>query len=113
MADMRQFSIWLNSGLIALLLSGCMSAPSLDTPQQRVDAQPLSNEQYYDACFISKTGAVPNGQRLPKKAVKAIKAELARRQVDCNNYVSPTIASGGTQIQTPAQSPEPTLSFQE
>jgi hypothetical protein len=111
MFDMRQIPI---SCLVALLLSGCMSASPLENAQQTVNpAQTASSEHYYDACVIVQTGAVPNGQRLPKEAVRAIRSELERRQVDCNAYVSPAIASGRTQTQTPMQSPTPSLSFQE
>jgi hypothetical protein len=111
MLDVRQISI---SCLVAVLLSGCMSASSLENSQQTaIPAQTASSEQYYDACVIAKTGTVPNGQRLPKEAVRAIRSELERRQVDCNTYLNPAIASGRTQSQTPMQSQTPSLSFQE
>ena len=110
MLDVRQISI---SCLVAVLLSGCMSASSLENSQQTaIPAQTASSEQYYDACVIAKTGTVPNGQRLPKETVKAIRAELERRQVDCDAYVSPTVAAGQTKMPM-SQSPAPSFSLQE
>jgi hypothetical protein len=94
-----------------LLLSGCVSAPSLDSAQQSTSTEATaSKEQYVDACAITTTGADRNGQRFPKEVIRAIKTELDRQQVDCDAYASPTIANNGTQAPTASA---PSLSFQE
>lgn len=112
--NMRRLSILRKFGFVAVVLSGCTSSPSLENAQRTVAPQQSASsqeEEYFDACVISETGADRNGVRLPKEAVRAIRFELERRQVDCNAYANPTIASGRTQ--SPAQAPTPSLSFQE
>jgi starvation-inducible outer membrane lipoprotein len=91
---MRRLAMGLNLTIVTFLLSACMSAPTLETAQQTTAPQQAANSQEYsDACAIVATGADRNGQRLPKRAVKAIKAELASRQVDCSAYGSPNYSS--------------------
>jgi phage-related protein len=111
---MRGVSSFRFFGIAALLLGGCMGAPSLEEANQTAAPQQAANsEQYADACHIVETGADRNGQRLPKRAVMAIRAELATRQVDCEAYRSPTIAKGRTAPQSPTESSTPSFSFQQ
>jgi hypothetical protein len=91
---MRRLAMALNLTIITFLLSECTSAPSLERAQPPTATQQSANSQEYsDACAIVATGADRNGQRLPKRAVKAIKTELATRQVDCSAYRNPNYSS--------------------
>jgi hypothetical protein len=96
--DLRYFS------LLALLLTGCVVAPSLESSRQSEAATQRveSSDQYIDACLISLTGANRNGQQLSQTVVKAIQAELSDRQVDCGGPVTAAIpasqALGPSQI---------------
>jgi hypothetical protein len=81
--------------LIVLGLASCVSAPSLlDQNQTAAHPEPERAERYADACLISMTGAARSGQQLSKRAVKAIQAELADRQVDCGGPITAAIPVG-------------------
>lgn len=79
----------------ALLLAACSSAPSLDRAEELAPKMVASSPEDADACLISTTGADRNGVRLPKAAVKAIKAELKDRRVDCSALPA-SVADSGT-----------------
>jgi hypothetical protein len=71
-----------NLALAALLVAGCASKPSLDAEQTK--GHPSSNSpEFVEACLIAKTGADRHGVPLPKEALKAIRAELEYKKVDC------------------------------
>jgi hypothetical protein len=81
----------------ALLLAACSSAPSLDRAEELASKTVVaSSPEDADACLISTTGADRNGVRLPKAAVKAIKAELKDRRVDCSAHMPASVADSGT-----------------
>ena len=82
--------------LAALLLAACSSAPSLDSAEELAPKTVASSPEDADACLISTTGADRNGVRLPKAAVKAIKAELKDRRVNCSAHMPPSVADSGT-----------------
>jgi hypothetical protein len=68
--------------LAVVVLSGCARGASLETEQSA--GQPVSSDpKFADACLIATTGADRHGVRLPKGAIKAIKAELKDKKVDC------------------------------
>ena len=76
--------LWRNRifALAVVILSGCAKGPSLEAEQS--NSQPLSSDPMFaDACLIVTTGADRHGVRLPKEAIKAIKAELKDKKVDC------------------------------
>jgi hypothetical protein len=81
---------------LALLLSGCMTSPTLEGSHQAATPQQVAVERYYDACLIALTGADRNGQQLSEGAVKGIQAELSDRQVDCGGPVTAAIPAGQT-----------------
>ena len=89
-----------------LLLAACSNAPSLETAEELAPKTVASSPADADACLISTTGADRNGVRLPKAAVKAIKAELKDRRVDCSVLVPPSVAAGDT-----GKSTSPSVSF--
>ena len=68
--------------IAVLLLAGCASEPSLDAEQTKGQASPTSPE-FAEACLIATTGADRHGVPLPKEALRAIRAELKDKKVDC------------------------------
>jgi hypothetical protein len=80
------------SAIAALLLAACSSSPSLEKAEELVPKKVASTPEDADACLISTTGADRNGVRLPKAAVKAVRADLKERGIDCG----PSVAEGGT-----------------
>jgi hypothetical protein len=100
--------------LVALGLAGCVSAPSLlDQNQTTARPEPEPAERYADACLISMTGTARNGQQLSKRAVKAIQAELADRQVDCGAPITAAIPVGRAPDRSEMQFVMPSLSIRE
>jgi hypothetical protein len=81
--------------LAALLLAACSNAPSLEKAEELATKPVASSPEDADACLISTTGADRNGVRLPKAAVKAVRAELKDRRVDCSIYAPASVAEGG------------------
>lgn len=67
----------------AMLLCGCARETSLEAEQTKGRLSPDSPE-IADACHIATTGADRHGVPLPKDALKAIRAELKDKNVDCN-----------------------------
>jgi hypothetical protein len=68
--------------LAAMLLCGCARETSLEAEQIKGQISPVDPE-IADACHIATTGADRHGVPLPKDALKAIRAELKDKNVDC------------------------------
>lgn len=100
---------------LALLLSGCMTVPSVEGSHQTPTPQYVATEQYHDACLIALTGADRIGQQLTERAVKGIQAELSDRHVECGGPFTATIPTGQAleDDPTPGQFALPSFSFQE
>jgi hypothetical protein len=83
--DLGYFMLWQTGNLAftAMLLCGCAGATSLEAEQTKSQLSP-DNPEIADACHIATTGADRHGVPLPKEALKAIRAELKDKNVDCN-----------------------------
>jgi hypothetical protein len=68
--------------LAAMLLCGCAKGTSLEAEQTKGQIS-SDNPEIADACHIATTGADRQGVPLPKDALKAIRAELKDKNVDC------------------------------
>jgi hypothetical protein len=82
--DLGCFMLW-QTGVLALatmLLCGCARGTSLEAEQTKGQLSP-DNPEMADACHIATTGADRHGVPLPKDALKAIRAELKDKNIDC------------------------------
>ena len=89
------FRVFPTFAIAALLLAACSSSPSLEKAEDLAPKKVASSPEDTDACLISTTGADRNGVRLPKAAVKAIKADLRDRRIDCGADTATSIAESG------------------
>jgi hypothetical protein len=95
----------------ALLVAACSSGPSLEKTEELAPKTIASSPEDADACRISITGADRNGVRLPKASVKAVKAELKERRIDCSAYANST--AGESRAQTAGSAISHPISFDD
>jgi hypothetical protein len=94
--------------IAGLLLAACSSAPPLEKAEELAPKTVATSPEDVDACLLSTTGADRNGVRLPKAAVKAVKAELKDRRIDCSAY-----ETGQSEARTAGGAMSPPVSFDE
>lgn len=95
--------------IAALLLAACSGSPSLEKAAEVAPKTVATSPEDTDACLISTTGADRNGVRLPKAAVKAVRADLEARRIDCSSNGTSVAESG----ERTGEAPSPPVSFDE